>query len=322
MNYQNRNITTLLLFLVSSGMIVSCKAEDNTGRAALPETISLTEQYGLAYAPIATARLKGWFEEELPGVKFDWHTAGNATAVREAMLAGRLDGGFMGIPPYLIGKDRGMTWIAGAAVAEAQLGLVVVRPGIDDLKDIPRDLRIALPQPGSIQHILLAMAAENRLGDASRFDEQLITLSHPDGMAALTAGREVEAHFTSPPYLQKELENKEAQLLLDGVTAFGSEFTFIIAVFSNELTVNYPDAIDGIRRVINRSAKWLNENPDVAAAFMADYYRMDEQNLTEILSSEVLSFGGEIKGMSRFVEFMTERDYLINGLTQDDLVYP
>lgn len=322
MNHQRRSYIILLIIIFSFFLILSCKAENKQIHAPLPEKISLTEQYGLAYAPITAARLKGWFEEELPGVSFDWHTAGNATAVREAMLAGRLDGGFMGIPPYLIGRDRGMTWIAAAAVAEAELGLVVVRPGIDHLEEIPQDLRIALPQPGSIQHILLAMAAEDRMGDASRFDNQLITLSHPDGMAALMAGREIEAHFTSPPYLHKELEIKDARLILDGVTAFGSEFTFIVAVFSNELAENFPDAVEGIRRVISRSAKWLNDNPEEAAAFMADYYRMDEQELRQILKSEVLSFGGEIRGMNRFVEFMTERDYLINGLTQDDLIYP
>ncbi len=51
--------------------------------------------------------------------------------------------------------------------------------------DFSPDDRIALPQPGSIQHILLSMAAEKQLGKHDVFDNQLVTMKHPDGMTAL-----------------------------------------------------------------------------------------------------------------------------------------
>jgi NitT/TauT family transport system substrate-binding protein len=314
MIHPHRKFTPISVLAVSLMILWSCTPEI--------ETISLTEQYGLAYAPVSAARLKGWFEEELPGIKFDWHTAGNATAVREAMLAGRVDGGFMGIPPYLIGRDRGMKWIAVSAVAEAELGLVAVRPGVESITDIPRDLRIALPQPGSIQHILLAMAAEKYLGNPAAFDSQLVTLSHPDGMTALISGTEVEAHFTSPPYLQKELESANTHLIIDGETAFGENFTFIIAVLSEKLVEEHPDAVEGIRRAIDRAALWLNENPEEAAAYLADYYHMEEEGLRAILESETLSYGGEISGMEKFRNFMENQNYLRNGLQNEELILP
>ncbi|MCK5735609.1 MAG: ABC transporter substrate-binding protein [Spirochaetaceae bacterium] len=300
--------TVLLIFFAS------CNDENNT--------ITLSEQYGLAYAPVTAARLKGWFEEEVPGIDFKWQTAGNAAAVREAILAGKLDGGFMGIPPYLIGRDRGMKWTAVIAVAKAELGLVSIRPGITSLVDIPGDMRIALPQPGSIQHILLAMAAERELGNAGFFDNRLITLSHPDGMTALISGTEVEAHFTSPPYLQKELELPGAELILDGNKAFSGEFTFIIGVFSDEFIESHQEDLEGIRRAIKRGAEWMNENPKDAAEYLAEHYRMDISELGMILGSGALDYGGKIQGMERFRVFMTDRGYLKNGLEGDELILP
>jgi NitT/TauT family transport system substrate-binding protein len=93
--------------------------------------------------------MKGWFEQEMPGEQISWTVTGNAAAVREAVLAGRLDGGFMGIPPYLIAKDRGMQWTAVGGIAEARLGLTTVRSDIADITDIPANMRIALPSPGA-----------------------------------------------------------------------------------------------------------------------------------------------------------------------------
>ena len=266
-------------------------------------TVTLAEQYGLAYAPVSAARLKGWFKEEVPETEFKWQTAGNAATVRESILAGKLDGGFMGIPPYLIGKDRGMKWTAAAAVARAELGLVTVQPGVDTLGDIPENMRIALPHAGI-------------------FDNRLITLSHPDGLTALMAGTEVKAHFTSPPYLQKELMIPGARLILDGNEAFGGEFTFIIAVFSDDFIKSHPEELAGVRRAIQRGADWLNENPDEAAAFLADYYRMEESELGRIFHSAALSYGGDILGMEDFQDFMLKRGYLKNGLQDEELILP
>ncbi len=317
--------TVIVFGVFASFLFLSCSPREpknhETG-STVPEKLILAEQYGLAYAPVNVARRMGWFEEELPGIRIEWEKAGNAATVREAILAGRMDGGFMGIPPYLIGKDKGMNWTAISAVAEAELGLAAVRPGILTLEDIPPDMRIALPQPGSIQHILLAMAAERNFGDAGRFDNQLITLKHPDGMSALLSGTEVEAHFTSPPYLRKELDSGKAHLILDGEEAFGGEFTFIIAVLTDELIRDYPETVKGIRRALARASEWIGENPEKAAEFLAEQYAMEPGELSDIFHSGILKYGEQIYGMERFRDFMYAEGYLKTHLDDSVLVTP
>jgi len=311
-----------LLVVAAAILQISCSPRRGRRTTEGPGEIILSGQHGLAYAPFTAARLKGWFEEEIPGATFRWKTLGNATAIREAMLANRLDGGVMGIPPFLIGRDRGMEWTAVVSVAEAELGLNTRRDSVESIADIPPDLRIALPQPGSIQHILLAMAAEREFGDAGRFDNQLVTLSHPDGMNALLAGSEVEAHFTSPPFLQDERRREGIRTILDGQEAFGGRYSFIVAVLSDDFIDRYPEAAEGFRRAIERGARWLNEQPDEAAVFLADHYGLEPEVLRSYLDSCGLVFGGEIRGMDRFRTFMHAQGYLNSDLEGHDLVLP
>ena len=309
-----------ILLAAAALLTASCRDETGESVSEYPEKLRLADQYGLAYAPAAAARLQGWFEEELPGVDLEWATLGNAAAIREAILAGRLDGGSMGIPPYLIGRDRGMDWLAVGAVSRARLGLTTTREGITGLADLPADTRIAVPQPGSIQHILLAMASDREFGDAARYDASLVTLSHPDGMNALMAGADVAAHFTSPPFLQREMA-AGAALVLDGDEAFGGEYTFIVAVLAGDVIEQYPAAAAGVRRAIARGARWLEENPAEAADLLAGHFRMEREELRDFLESDDLAFGGEILGMERFVSFMAGRGYLERHHDEEDLVY-
>lgn len=322
-------ISSLFVFfifsIIASFLFPSCSPREPKGdklKHTAPEKIVLAAQYGLAYAPVNIARQMGWFEEELPETLIEWEKAGNATTVREAILAGRMDGGFMGIPPYLIGKDKGMKWTAISGVAEAELGLATVRPDVFTLEDIPTEMRIALPQPGSIQHILLTMAADRDFGDAGRFDNQLVTLKHPDGMNALLSGTEVEAHFTSPPYLRKEIDSGKAHLILDGEEAFGGQFTFIIAVLTDELIQDYPETAKGIRHALARASEWISDNPKKAADALAEQYSMEPTELYGILQSGILKYGEKIYGMERFRDFMYEEGYLKTKLDDRVLFTP
>jgi len=175
--------------------LVGCKEEE--------KKLIIAEQYGLAYAPVQVMMSKGYLEEALPDYEIEWVKLGNTMAIREAMTADALDAAFLGIPPYIIGTDSGMNWGLFTGLSRAPVSLM----GREDATlETIGDGRIALPQPGSIQHILLSMAAERTFGDAKIFDNQLVTMKHPDGMQVLINGNEVDYHFTSPPYVFQEAE--------------------------------------------------------------------------------------------------------------------
>jgi NitT/TauT family transport system substrate-binding protein len=302
----------LLLFLLA---ITSMGCSDKT------KTLKIAEQYGIAYAPLQVMKENQLLEKALGDeYQVEWVKLANTAAIREAMLGDDLDIGFIGIPPFLIGVDTGMDWKMISGLSESPLALVVNDPSIRNLSDLIGEGKIALPQPGSIQHILLAMAAKKQLGDAKAFDLQLISMKHPDGVLALNAGKEVLGHYTSPPYLFQELENPDNHVLVDGIEATGEAFTFIVGVCREEM---YEDqkVYEIFEDALKESIELVNlRDPDTMEELAKDY-ELDVDVLISYLDQEGMAYNQDIKGTQSFIDFMYSEAYLSKELVEKDLIW-
>ncbi len=303
--------------LVLLSMLASCGKK--------PTALRVAEQFGLAYAPVTIARELGFVEEALEQAGLDtrveWLRLANTATIREAAVAGRVDAAFMGIPPYLISKAGGMDWRIAAGLNRSPLALVTGRDHIRSLADIRPEDRIALPQPGSIQHILLAMGAERQLGDPRRFDRQLVTLSHPDATQALLAGREIAAHFSAPPYLALELRQAGVREVIRGDECFGGPFTFIVTVATEELARRRPREYQAFLAGIRRGIAFVRAEPDRSARLLAPIYDLDAQTIRTLLTEAGNEYGEAVLGVERFVEFMTAHAYLPQDFDDGDALF-
>jgi NitT/TauT family transport system substrate-binding protein len=327
-------VLPVLLFLLLGG----CSGGDDE----VP-VLRMAEQHGLAYIPTALLQAPEELLREVDadavlefrkGVKVEWIRVNNATAIREAMVAGRLDVGFMGIPPYLIGRDRGFAWRAVTGLSRSPLGLVTLDPDLRHMDDLLRALddgdpvRIALPQPGSIQHILLAMSLERRYGEATLLDNGLVSMGHPDGMSALLSGAgDIDAHFTAPPFLFRELDHPDATLLISGDEAFGGPFTFIVGVVAPMVSEEDPavgalmaalesamaivaDLQDELRGHTSETGATDSEASRAVLEYLAEFYRTDPAQLAADLRVDDLVYETEILGLERFVQAMQRYGYI------------
>ncbi|MFW5712266.1 MAG: ABC transporter substrate-binding protein [Spirochaetota bacterium] len=310
----------VILTALSSAALLGCGGGE-AGQAPAPETaepeqhqaskeLVIAEQYGLAYAPLQVMRAQGFLEAELPDYEIEWSRLGNTAAIREAILAGRLDVGFMGIPPFLIGYDRGMEWRIFTGLSQAPLGLVTWREDLQSLSDFGPQDKIALPQPGSIQHILLSMACQRQLGDAQALDDRLVTMNHPDGMNALLSRRDISAHFTSPPYLMEELAAEGTRLVVSGRQAMGGDFTFIVGVATQELMNSSPQAMAALRRALAQSIDFMQTERSQVLRLLAGEYGLTEEKVAEYLDWEGMKYSQRVLGLEGFIDFMAEQDYL------------
>ncbi|MBU0936358.1 MAG: ABC transporter substrate-binding protein [Spirochaetes bacterium] len=304
---------TALLAVLLPLLLFSCRPADRP--------LNVAGQHGLAYLPLAIMQTEGLLDTELAGRGLppaQWQQLGNATAIREAMLAGRLDIGFMGLPPFLIGADKGTGWKLFSGLSEAPLGLVSLRPGYTNIADLTPADRIALPQPGSIQHLLLAMAADRQLGDAARFDDRLVSMGHPEGLSALLSGRDIAAHFTAPPYLQTELEQPGARLILSGEEAFSGRFTFIAGAAAPDWPANsrqqeaaraFSAALHTAIEMASSLQAALRQTAPDNYSFqllkrLATFYKLPPETLTQQLLDPQLRYSSEIRGLEEFAAFM------------------
>jgi len=272
--------------------------------------ISIAEQYGLAYAPLQIIKERGLLEENLPGVKVNWLQLGNTAAIREAMLAGKVDIGFMAIPPFLIGRDKGMEWKIISGLSISPLGLVTYRNELKTLQDFGPEDRIALPQPGSIQHILLSMACKRELKDARKLDDILVTMAHPDGMNALLSRKEITAHFTSPPYLFKELKEDDMHQILSGQEAMGKDFTFIIGVSTDKFHRNNPRSYQALVASLEQAVEFINEQPEETAAILARQYNLTVEETLKYITWPGVEYTLKVKGLAEFARFMEKQGYI------------
>lgn len=274
------------------------------------EVLRIAEQWGLAYFPLQIIKEQELLAEYLPGTEVKWIKLNNAAAIREAMIADKLDVGFMGVPPFLIGADKGMEWEIFTGLSRAPLGLVVSDPDIRDLSDFTKEDRIALPQPGSIQHILLSMACEDRLGDPKALDRILVTMSHPDGMNALMAGGDVTGHFTSPPYLFQELKLPGFRKIISGREAFGGDFTFIVGVVDADFRLSNDKTVNGLVKALNAAVEFIEEDRAASTRIGSRLYNIPVDEMAEYLADPEMKFSTEVLGVDTFTKFMKGQRYL------------
>ena len=279
--------------------------------AAATNEIRIAGQFGLVYAPLMIAKKLQIFEKY--GLRPVWKEYGSGAAVREGLVSGEVDVGFMGIPPFLIGWDKGCPWKAALGFVVIPVGLVTYDSSIKSLKDFKSTHKIALPSPGSVQHILLAMAAEKELGSASALDQNLVAMAHPDGAAALISKRGIAAHFTTPPYLFEELSQPGFHTVVDDIEAFGQPFSFNVGVASEKFHDRNPVAYACFVAAVSEAMAWINTNKKEAADILAPEFGLTPEKTYTYMTWPGMDYTTAPYGLLGFADFMQEAGYISNA---------
>ncbi len=277
-------------------------------QAAPAEKIKIAGQFGLVYAPLMVAKAQKIFEKY--GVEPVWKEYGSGGAVREALISGEADVGFMGIPPFLIGWDKGCPWKIAVGFVVVPIGLVTYDPEIKSLADFKPGDKIAVPSPGSIQHILLAMACEQQLGSPTALDNNIVAMPHPDACAALISRKGIKAHFTTPPYLFEELSQPGFHLIVDDVAIFGHPFSFNVGLASESFHDQRPVAYSVFVSAISEAMAWINSNRMAAAELLAPEFKLTVEKTLEYLEWEGMNYTTAPYGLMGFAQFMKEAGYI------------
>lgn len=308
-----------LIIILAVMVVVLTAGCGKTETTAAKKSIRMAEQYGIAYAPVQIMKAQGLLEKNCPGIVISWEQMSNTAAIREAMVADRLDAGFMAIPPFLIGWDNGMDWKIATGLSAVPTGLVT-KTSINSLAELSEQDRIALPQPGSVQHILLAMACDREFGNPQKLDNQLVTLAHPDGMNALLSGGDVTAHFTATPYLEKELATPGFHQILTGKEAFGGDFSFIVGVTTKKLHDENPEVYAAFNQSLAEAIAFINEQPEAAAVILSEAYDLPEAEVLAYLTAPETEYSQTVKGLQTFSDFMLKTGYLKKSFENPEAV--
>jgi len=308
-----KKYTAILLVVALLGAFVlgGCSANNpskTTNKGGSKVTIAL--QFGLAYAPVQIMKEKNLLEKYLPGAEISWKQMGTGPAIRDAMVTGQVDVGFMGISPFLIGWDKGAEWKIATAAGSQPLGLVTYKENIKKVSDFSSTDRIATPAVASIQQMLLSMAAEKESGNPRALDNLMVSITHPDAVTSLLGKKDVTAHFSSPPYIFQELADKDVHQILNGEDAFGGEFTFIFGVATNKFHDANPSAYAAFVAAFNEAISFINNNPQEAAKILAPVNQLSEAETYKSLTWNGTNYCSTPFGIIGLAEFMKNSGYI------------
>ena len=198
--------------------------------------------------------------------------------MNEALISDNLDFASGGVGPLLTiwARTRGNLDVKGvAALNSMPLYLNTINPNVKTIADFTEKDRIALPAVKvSIQAVILQMAAEKAFGPGNhtRLDHLTVSMSHPDGMAAMLSGRsEITAHFSSAPFQYQQLADPRVRRVLSSYDVLGGPHTFNSVWAMGRYRSGNPEIMAAFIAALDRAMGMIKDDPEgMAELWIAD----------------------------------------------------
>jgi NitT/TauT family transport system substrate-binding protein len=248
-----RSLVRIIVALVLGLAVIAPASGDVT-------EVRLARQPGLVYLPIMIIEQDHLFEKEakkrgIDNLKVTFLVFNSGGAAVDALLSGNADLVTSGATNLLTawsatkGTPNEVRGVAGNGALP--MFLVSRNPNVKTIKDFSSADKIAVPTVRvSTQAIVMQMAAEKQWGAAEthKLDPYTVTMGHPDALLALEAGKDLNGHFSLPPYQYEELKIPGVHVVLNSIDVTGGPA-------SNGVTFS--------------TTRFHDANPKIIAAFLA-----------------------------------------------------
>jgi NitT/TauT family transport system substrate-binding protein len=315
-------IAGVVVFLLTLLLLGGCSGGSGEagGSSGAGEHMTVAYQPGLGYAQLLIIKQEGWLEEDLPETEIAWEQLSSGSAVREGMLTGDIQVGSGGTGPFLVGYSAGVDWKVLSPLNEMDLWLMVVDEQIQDLGDFG-DGSIATPASDSMQAVILRKGAQEQLGDSAALDNNIVALTHPEGLPALASGQ-ISGHLTSPPFQFQE-QDEGARPILKSFDLFGPH-TFINVFVLQDYHDDHPEAMEALYSNIQEATELIESDPDRAAEILSEESggETSAEEFRRFMTEEGVAYTTQPNGFIEFAEFMQQTG-LIDEVpaSQEELIF-
>ena len=307
----------LFIVVLCVAMILSFAA---LAEAADGKTLTIAYQGGIGYAPVHVMEVQQLIEKNYDGdITVNYVKLDSGAAINEGIIGGTIDIGCMGVAPAITGVSRGIPYKLISNLCSQSHGLMSNDPEITKMSDITPEDKIALVNFGSIQHILLSMAAEKALGDPNALDNNIQAMSHAEGMASLESGT-VKLHLTSSPFIYQERENENYVELKELNEAWPSGNSFLVAMASTKLADD-PELFAAITKSFADAIDFINADFDGIAEIETEYLGLDMETVKSYLEQPDSQFFAETRGAMDMADFMVRAGFIDEGITFEQFVF-
>ena len=304
--------------LALAAVLVGACGGQQSGGAAKEIRIPLGAG-GVGFLPLLVMRDRGLIEKHaqaagLAELRVRWIELGGPAVMNDALLSGSVDFIAAGPPAFITlwDRTRGSADVRGvAAMSSLPMYLNTTNAALKSLDDLSARDKIAVTSVKvSIPSIVMQMYAAEKYGaaEAFRFDRYTVTMTHPDALIALTAGSgQIDAHFTSPPFHQREIKDAKVRTVLSSDDIMGGSTTFTMLSTTAGFRDRNPQAYAAVLAALEEANELIRSDPRAAAEILfkaetAAGFSVDE--LVDVLRAADIRFTTTPENTAKYAGFM------------------
>lgn len=307
-----------------------------TARAEVSEVV-ITRGDGMGFLPLMVMEDQKLVEKKAAeaGVKLSakWVNISGSGAVNDALLSGNAHFISGGVPGMLTlwDKAKGRMDIVGVASISSQpMYLNTINKDVKSLDDFgPKDRIAVTAVKISIPAITMQMYARAKYGAAEtfKFDTSTVAMRHPDGVIALaTRNGAVTAHYTSPPFHQREIKDPGVRTVQTTYDVMGGPTTFAMLVATKKFRDENPKAFKIVYDALQESQEFIKNNKQKAAEILLASmggHGWTVAELLEVLNDPDIRFEMTPENIMRYATFMHDVGSIKTRMTKwSDLFAP
>lgn len=266
----------IIILLVLSGFILNINSI--TGNCMIIEknlsikmAVEFTDHAACAYI----SQEKGWFvEENLDAISYESYVTGMALA--SALGRGDIQVSYMCLVPAIILYANAKIPIQiVAGTHKYGYGLAVNRDRITRIEDLEKQgIQIGCVREGGAVDILLHKMIEEYHLNGDKIVSNLNRMSPPQQILALQAGK-LDAVFVPEQWATMAEESGFVMLMESQDIWPGMQGS--VLVVKADLLEDFPEIVEKLVRITEKSTDWINENLEEAAKIVAQKLTLDSE---------------------------------------------
>jgi len=321
MNHRGTGTQRFLLLCVSVSlwfMTSSCAKQPSAPKSEVTEVRIPRGAGGVGFLPLLVMEKYSLIEEQaksagIPTLRVQWIDLGGPAVMNDSLLSGAVDFIAAGPPAFLILWDRTLESAkvrGAAAMSSLPMYLNARADHLKKIDDVGDQDKIAVTSVKvSIPSIIMQMYASAKYGpdQFARFDKYTVTMTHPDGVIALLAGSGITAHFTSPPFHQRERKDPRIQTIMTSDEVMGGSTTFTMLSTTSAFRENNPKVYAAVLKALDEAIDLIIEDKESAAdALLASTAEggFSREELIALMKDPAVKFTTTPENVMKYADFM------------------
>lgn len=315
MTHRTRNILAVLILASLSWTSLDLAFAQNTP-AAGARSVRIGFFPNLTHAPALVAYEKGYYTEQIKGVKVETKEFVSGTTLTEAFAAGALDIGFLGPGPVMNAAVKGMPIqiIAGAANAGAVL-VARKNSGVRSIADLANK-NVAIPALANTQDVLLRnlLSLNNLKSQTDNGNVTIISLA-PADVATAFQNKQIDAALVPEPW-GAVLESQGSSVIVNEKNVWrGGDYPAAVVIVNTKFAQANPEIVKGFLRAHLQAINYLNTSPVAAqlavssALLELSRQKLDPRVLQRALSRTKFTADVDVAALKEFAQLNIAAGY-------------